>query len=127
MMISADSASSAPTIASTIRLRRRSVISVRCQDEQKPAIVVVGGKDVCGCRLRPVSLRMDGNRLLQHAHPPFECCADRIAVFLELEVEEFLDRTADRVLLAEAGQLAHSLAEADYAGLRVADDESGIR
>src|SRR3954449_11238142 len=80
-MIMSDTTSRNPTIASTIRLRRRSVISVRCQDEQQPAIVVVGGEDVGGGRLGPVPLCMHRNRLLEDAHPPFEGSADRIARF----------------------------------------------
>src|SRR3954449_88484 len=127
MTSSADSASSAPTIASTIRLRRRSVISVRCQDEQQPAIVVVGGEDVCGCRLWSVSLRMDGNWLLEDAHPPFEGSADRIPVVGELQVENFLDRPAHHVLLAEPRQLAHPAADTYYARVCVADEKRCVR
>src|SRR3954447_26517707 len=126
-MIASERSSSAPTIASTIRLRRRSVISVRCQDEQQPAIVVVGGEDVCGCRLWPVSLCMDGNRLLEDAHPPFEGSADRIAVVGELQVENFLDRPAHHVLLAEARQLANAAADPYYTRVCVADEKRRVR
>src|SRR3954471_9910918 len=101
MIIASETTSRNPTIASTIRLRRRSVISVRCQDEQQPAIVVVGGEDVGGGRLGPVTFCMHRNRLLEDAHPPFEGRADRIAVLVELEIEHVLDRTPHDVLLAQ--------------------------
>src|SRR4051794_2540069 len=127
MIIASETTSRNPTIASTIRLRRRSVISVRRQDEQQPAIVVVGGEDVCGGRLGPVTLCMHRNRLLEDAHPPFECCADRIAVLGELEVENFLDRPAHHVLFAEPGELAHPAADTYYTRVRVADEEGRVR
>src|SRR4051795_2769312 len=126
-MIMSDTTSRNPTIASTIRLRRRSVISVRCQDEQQPAIVIVGGEDVGGGRFGPVPLCMHRNRLLQHAHPPFEGSADRIAILVELEVENFRDRTAHHVLLAEARQLAYAAPDAYYARVGVAHEEGRIR
>src|SRR3954452_19557749 len=126
-MIMSDTTSRNPTIASTIRLRRRSVISVRCQDEQQPAIVVVGGEDVGGGRLGPVPLCMHRNRLLEHAHPPFKRGADGIAILVELEVENFLDRPAHHVLLAEPGELAHAASDTYYARVGVADEESRIR
>src|SRR4051794_34888977 len=127
MIIASETTSRNPTIASTIRLRRRSVISVRCQDEQQPAIVVVGGEDVGGGRLRAGTFFMPPKPPFLDAHAPLKRCADGIAILVELEVENFLDRPAHHVLLAEPGELAHAASDTYYARVGVANEESRIR
>src|SRR4051812_23962022 len=106
--------------------RRSGSGALRRQDEQQSPVVVVRRKDVGLRRLRPVALRVNGNRLVEHAHAPLERCADVVVAALEVEPQHFLDRAADDVRVAEAGELAGASAGADQAALLVADEERRV-
>src|SRR3954451_625643 len=96
------------------------------QDEQQSAVVVVCREDVGLRPLRPVSLRVNGDRLVENAHSPLERGADVVVARLELEAEHLLHRAADHVVVAEARELARTAAGADQSSVLVADEECGV-
>src|SRR4051812_4835909 len=130
MITSSAITSATTTRPRTIRLRFfviKVVLWLRGrQDEQQPAVVVVCGEDVSLRPLRPVSLRMNGDRLVENAHSPLERGADVVVAALELEPEHLLHGAADHVVVAEPGELARAAAGADQAGLLVADEERRV-
>src|SRR3954452_22107205 len=85
----------------------------RGEYEQHPAVVVVRREDVGLRSLRPVPLRVNGNRLVEHPHAPLECGRDVVVAALEVEPEHLLDGTADHVGVAKSGELARAPAGAD--------------
>src|SRR4051812_47747913 len=107
-MIPAAPASSRTTRARIDRFRLRLLTRelLGRQDEQQPAIVVVGGKDVGLGRLGAVALRVHHYRLVEHPHSPLEDGAYVVVPRLELEPEHVRDRTADHVEVAEPRELA---------------------
>src|SRR4051812_19241977 len=129
MITSSASTSATSTTPRIVRLRFLAVkLSLRGrQDEQQPAIVVIRREDVGLCSLGPVSLRMNGDRLVQDAYSPLECCADVIVPRLELEPQDLLHRTPDHIVVAEARQLACAAAGPKQAALLVAREEGGVR
>src|SRR4051794_39895428 len=91
----AASASRTNTTPRIARFRRRSVKAgalLRGQHEQQAAVIVIGGKDVCLCRLGPVALRVHDHMLVQHAYAPLESGADVVVACLELQSEDLLGR-----------------------------------
>jgi hypothetical protein len=109
----------AAVIAKRSRLTRR-------QDEQQPAVVVVGREDVCLGGLGTVALGVDDDGLVEHPDAPFERRADVVAAVLELEAEDLLHRASDDVLVTQAGQLARAPAGADQTALLVGDEERRV-
>src|SRR5919107_4675898 len=116
-------ASRTPTSTRMKKLRRRSVMSLarslllRGQDEEEPAVVVVGREQV-GRRLgREVALGVDLDRLAELPHPPFEHGRPRVLVVGEPQTEPLAGRPADDALLLEPGELEGPLAGADQAPL----------
>src|SRR3954454_23241469 len=127
--------SSASTRASSTRPRivRLRFLAVKVvaglrgrQHEQQSAVVVVRGEDVGLRPLRPVSLRVNGDRLVENTHSPLERGADVVVTRLELEAEHLLHGTADHVIVTEAGELARAAAGTDQASVLVTDEECGI-
>src|SRR5215208_7956421 len=131
MITSSDAISSPATSRMIRKLRRAAVIgwsgSARSQDEQQAAVVVVGREDVRLCRLRAVALGVDGDLLVEDADAPLQRGADVVVAVLELQPQDLLDRTADDVLIAQAGEHAGAPAGADQAALLVRDEERGVR
>src|SRR4051812_48945757 len=130
MIMSIAAASRPMTSARTARLRWRVLTWPRLprrEDDQQAAVVVVGREDVRLRGLGAVALGMDGHRLVEHPPAPLEGGADVIVAVVELEAEHLLDRAADHVGVAEAGELAGATAGADQAALLVGDEEGGVR
>src|SRR4051794_28664307 len=67
------------------------------EDEQQPAVVVVGGEDVRLGLFRPIALGMNGDRLVEHAHSPLERGAYVVVAGGELETQHLLHGTPDHV------------------------------
>src|SRR3954452_19007340 len=133
-------ATAAPAISATTAARmsserRRSDIAEkvrprllrRRQDEQQPAVGVVGRKQV-GDRLgRQVALGMDSYRLSQPPHAPLQRHPHLVLRAVEGQPEHVADRPPDHLLVGEAGELARAAAAADDPALLVAHEERGVR
>src|ERR671937_796232 len=124
----ADTAISATTTSSTKPLRLALVIrsGLRGEDEQETTVLVVGREDVRLRRLRTVALGVNGHRLVEHSYTPLERRADVVVAVLEGESQHVAHWLAQRIRLAETGELAHALAEADHARVLVADHKGGV-
>src|SRR5215210_7200489 len=89
------------TISRTSRWRRRSDIQSaeerllrRCEDEQKPAVIVVGGEEIRHRLRGQISLRVDGHALAQLPDAPLEHGPHGVIAALEGEPEHLPDLAA---------------------------------
>src|SRR3954452_15927753 len=111
------------------------------EDQQQAAIVVVGREEI-GDRLGgQITLGVDGYPLAQRADAPLEGRLDRgcfagvvrvgggapISPVDPLETEHVTDRSADHLLVLEAGELERTFAQIQDTGLLVEREERGAR
>jgi hypothetical protein len=87
----------------------------------------VSGEQVGDGLRGQVAFGVDGDGLVELAHPPLEHRADVVLATVEGEAEHLAHLAPDDLLVREAGQLARSAAAADDAALLVADEERGVR
>src|ERR1044072_5208944 len=100
-----------------LRERRPLGSARRREDDQQATVVVVGGKDVGDRFGRQIALGVYRDLLAERAHPPLERGLDRVGdsatvavgalaalpCLPPLQAEDLLHRTADHVLVGEAG------------------------
>src|SRR4051794_25373418 len=87
------------------RLRRRSVMRRgrgrllrRRQDEQEPAVVIVGRKQISGSARGQISLGVDLDRLAERSNAPLQHGLHMIAPVFELQAEHVAHLPADDTL-----------------------------
>src|SRR6185437_4510164 len=68
------------------RLVPMGCLSLRGQDKQKPAVVVIGGEDIGHCLGRKVALGVDRDALAQRSHSPLQRGLDRIGLAVAVGV-----------------------------------------